>query len=108
MLLQAIYTVLVLCCAFTALLKDLAGPDMVMLLALAATMLVPGLLPTDEAVAGFANTGLLTVAVMFVVAAGINATGQLDHYLRKVSPMFRFACCSVFWFGRCWQRRPSF
>jgi membrane protein YqaA with SNARE-associated domain len=51
--------------------------------------------PYEEGLAGFANEGLLTVAVLFVVAAGISATGGLDWYMGKLlgkaytRPLFR-------------------
>ena len=38
----------------------------------------------QEGLAGFANEGLLTVLVLFVVAAGISHTGALDWYMGKL------------------------
>lgn len=43
-----------------------------------------GILSADEALAGFANSGLITVAAMFVVAAGVNASGGIDLLVNKV------------------------
>lgn len=47
---------------------------------------VAGVLNPAEALAGFSNSGLITVAAMFVVAAGIHASGGVDllvnHILR--------------------------
>ncbi|MCB1630777.1 MAG: anion permease [Pseudomonadales bacterium] len=59
------------------------GTDVVLmgaLLLLGAT----GILTPDEALAGFANTGLMTVAAMFVIAAGIRASGGVDLVVEKV------------------------
>lgn len=43
-----------------------------------------GVLTAAEAFAGFGNAGLITVAAMFVVAAGINASGGVDLLVRHV------------------------
>lgn len=59
------------------------GTDVVLmgaLLLLGAT----GILTPDEALAGFANTGLMTVAAMFIIAAGIRASGGVDLVVEKV------------------------
>ncbi|MFV2072863.1 MAG: SLC13 family permease [Thermoanaerobaculales bacterium] len=37
-----------------------------------------GILSLEEMFAGFANTGMLTIAALFVVAAGVRETGALD------------------------------
>ncbi|MDQ2076047.1 SLC13 family permease [Marinimicrobium sp. ABcell2] len=41
-------------------------------------LLATGVLTTGEAFAGFSNPGLITVAAMFVVAAGIHGSGGVD------------------------------
>ncbi|PXX89743.1 SLC13 family permease [Marinobacter vulgaris] len=62
------------------------GPHLVMmgvLIVLSAT----GIVTADQALAGFSNTGLITVVAMFVVAAGIHHSGGVDlvvhHLLRS-------------------------
>ena len=42
-----------------------------------------GILSATEALAGFSNAGLITVAAMFVVAAGIHASGGIDLLVNK-------------------------
>jgi di/tricarboxylate transporter len=66
-----------------ALVKNLAPPD---LLFLGATALfaLGGIITPEEAFAGFSNAGMLTVAALFVVAAGLRETGVLDHLGRRV------------------------
>jgi len=80
---RAAWTVLVLVLAFVALLRDLIQSDWVMMLSVCALNLA-GVLTITEALEGFANEGLLTVAALFVVAAGISATGGLDWYMGKL------------------------
>ena len=69
--------------AFGCLLWDIIQPDHVMIGAVAVLM-AAGVVTVEEGLDGFANEGLLTVAVLFVVAAGISATGGLDWYMSKL------------------------
>lgn len=52
------------------------GPDLILLSAL-GLLIVSGVLPPEKALAGFANEGMITVAVLFVVTAGLGETGGL-------------------------------
>ena len=45
---------------------------------------VIGILPAADALAGFSNSGLITVAAMFIVAAGIHSSGGIDLLVNKV------------------------
>ncbi len=45
---------------------------------------VTGVLSAQEALAGFSNPGLITVAAMFVVAAGLHASGGIDLLVNKL------------------------
>ena len=45
---------------------------------------VSGVLTASEALAGFSNPGLVTVATMFVVAAGLHASGGVDLMVNKL------------------------
>ncbi len=45
---------------------------------------ITGILKPDEALVGFANTGLMTVAAMFIVAAAIRASGGVDLVVERV------------------------
>ncbi len=62
---------------FVALVKNLAPPD-VLFLGAAAFLAVTQVISADQAFRGFANPGVITVAVMFVVAAALRETGVLD------------------------------
>lgn len=41
-------------------------------------ILVLGIVPVPDAIAGFANPGLLTIAALYIVAAGLRRTGAID------------------------------
>ncbi len=86
MIWEAWFTLATIGILFAALVKSVAPPD---LMFLAATVLfaVVGIITPEEAFAGFSNSGMLTVAFLFVVAAGLRETGLLDavghHVLGK-------------------------
>ena len=58
-------------------------PHLAMMSALTLLSLV-GILTPAEALQGFGNPGLVTVAAMFVVAAGLQSSGGLELLLNKV------------------------
>ena len=74
-----LFTVLLM--AF-ALMRNLAGPDVVLLGGLTLLMslsLVSDKFPSPAvAVADFGNEGLITIAVLFVVAEGLSLTGAMN------------------------------
>ncbi|MEZ6057478.1 MAG: SLC13 family permease [Planctomycetaceae bacterium] len=75
---QAWFSLGLMLLLFLALMKNLAPPD---LLFLGGTALLAGvgIITPEEAFAGFSNSGMLTVAMMFVIAAGLRETGVLDY-----------------------------
>jgi uncharacterized protein with PhoU and TrkA domain len=82
-LFQIIYTCFVLLLMFSALISDRIGADSVMMGAL-TFFLAARIITVQEGLEGFANEGLLTVLVLFVVADGISKTGALDWYMSKL------------------------
>lgn len=68
------------------------GADMVLMGGL-VILSVTGVLTPAEALAGFSNGGLITVALMYVIAAGIRHTGGVDlvvqHILRQPKTALR-------------------
>jgi di/tricarboxylate transporter len=49
-----------------------------------AVLLVAGVLDSHQALAGFANEGMMTVGLLFVVAAGVRETGALSSVVHAV------------------------
>lgn len=76
-------TCVVVFLCFLALFTDKVSSDWAMMLSV-ATLNAIGTLTVEESLEGFANTGLLTVGALFVVACGISSTGGLDWYMAKV------------------------
>lgn len=83
---EAWLTLLIVVGIFAALVWNLAPPDLMFLTATAVLAML-GIIRPEDAFAGFSNSGMLTVAVLFVVAAGLRETGLLDvvghHVLGK-------------------------
>ena len=60
-----------------------SSPDLVLLGGL-TILLVAGVVDPHEALAGFGNEGLITVAVLFVVAEGLRQTGGITVIGQKL------------------------
>ncbi len=60
-----------------ALIFTRVGPHLIMVGAL-TILSITGILSSADALGGFSNSGLITVAGMFVVAAGMHASGAID------------------------------
>ena len=59
------------------------GPDMVLLGAV-VLLLTLGVIDTNQALGGFSNSGLFTVAFMYVLVTAIRQTGGIDLIIRVV------------------------
>lgn len=75
---EAWFTLAVVLAIFVALAKNWAAPD-VLFLGGSALLALLRVISPEQAFAGFANSGVLTVAVLFVVAAALRETGVLDY-----------------------------
>ena len=70
------YTLGVLILMVVGLVRSWARTDLVLLGSL-GLLLIAGVLPPEEAFAGFANPALVSIGALFVVAAGVDRTGAL-------------------------------
>ncbi|MBK1650923.1 SLC13 family permease [Halorhodospira halochloris] len=80
---EAWLTAVVLITLLTILIGTRAAPDMVFLAAL-AVLLVSGVIEPQQAFSGLANPGVLTVAVLYVVVAGIRETGGIQWISQRL------------------------
>ncbi len=71
-----------------ALAKEMLRPGLILFSA-AAIMMAFGIISAQETVAGFANIGMLTVAVLFLVSEGIRQTGALNRFAQFFLPKRR-------------------
>jgi hypothetical protein len=88
---EAWVTLLVILGVVTALVREWARPDLVLLGGL--TLLpVAGILSPEAAFAGFSSSAILSIAALYVVAAGVHRTDALapmDRILFASSPLCR-------------------
>ena len=73
---EGVFTVAVVAVTLAMLLWERFSPDRV-LVAAAGTLLLSGVLTPAEALSGFRNPGVLTVAVLFVLVAALRTTGAI-------------------------------
>jgi len=59
-------------------------PPYLTILAGVAVLVVSGRVPAADALAGFSNEGMITIAALFIVAAGLNQTGILSRTLQPL------------------------
>lgn len=76
-------TVLVTAAVLLTLVFSHFTPDMVLMAAL-TILSVSGVLDSKQALGGFSNEGLITVAAMFVMAAGISSTGGVEMIVHRL------------------------
>ncbi|MBE0505961.1 MAG: SLC13 family permease [Marinospirillum sp.] len=78
------YLTLSLVLAVLALLITTRIPaDVIMMAALACLMIV-GILTPRESLSGFSNTGVMTIAVLYVVAAGLKESGAIQYIAHRL------------------------
>jgi len=78
---QAVFTLMMLVGVLGTLALTRVSADLVLMSAL-ALLLVSGILGPLEALAGFANPGVITIATLYVVAAGLKETGAVQWIAR--------------------------
>ncbi|PLX94438.1 MAG: SLC13 family permease [Desulfuromonas sp.] len=83
MSLAAIFTLLVVAMMLVGLVLELFAPDVIVFSAL-GVLLVAGIVTPAEALSGFSNAGMLTVAILFVVAFAAQSSGILELFAQKV------------------------
>jgi len=80
---QGWFTLLLTGSVLLTLIFSKLSTDFVMMAAM-AILAVLGILDASEALEGFSNAGVITVAAMFVIAAGIQNSGGVDMIVRNI------------------------
>lgn len=80
---HALITLLTLGTVLSALALTRVSADLVLMAAL-AFLLIAGILSPTEALAGFGNPGVITIATLYVVAAGLKETGAVQWIARRL------------------------
>ena len=77
----AVVSVLALC--LVLLISTKISADLILFGGL-ALLIISGIVPTSLALNGFSNEGMLAVAALYVVAAGLKETGAIQYVVQKV------------------------
>jgi len=80
---QGIVTLITLFSVLSALALTRVSADLILMAAL-AFLLITGILGPAEALAGFGNPGVITIATLYVVAAGLKETGAVQWIARRL------------------------
>ncbi|MGG3739456.1 SLC13 family permease [Aeribacillus pallidus] len=68
---------------FGGLMLEVARPDMIVFVVL-TVFLLTGILTPEEALKGFSNQGMLTIALLFIIAGAIQKSGIIDRALATI------------------------
>lgn len=79
----AIFTLVVVVLMLVGLVLELLAPDVIVFSAL-GILLITDVLNVKEALGGFANSGMLTVAVLFIVAYAAQSSGILEVFADRI------------------------
>ncbi|WP_234283476.1 MULTISPECIES: SLC13 family permease [unclassified Halomonas] len=80
---EALFTLAIVVSVLIALALSRVAPDTILMAALAA-LIISGILTPGEALAGFGNPGVMTIAVLYVVAAGLKETGAIQWLAHRL------------------------
>jgi len=83
MIFDAWFSIAIMLFCFATLMLSRISPDIIMSAGL-SLLLVFGILTPQEALAGFANEGMLTVAVLYIVVAGLTETGAVGWIVQSL------------------------
>jgi len=83
MTIEAIFTLFVVALMLLGLIFELLAADVIVFSAL-GVLLLTGVLSVKDALAGFSNPGMLTVAVLFIVAFAAQNSGILEFFANRV------------------------
>ncbi|WP_144460597.1 SLC13 family permease [Siminovitchia fortis] len=65
-----------------ALLLELARPELIIFLVL-VTLLLLGIITPEQALSGFSNEGMITIALLFIVAGAVQKSGLIDDVMER-------------------------
>ncbi|MGL5229041.1 MAG: SLC13 family permease [Bacteroidales bacterium] len=82
---ESIVVLVVLCGLIITLALDKMRPGLLFFSAVILLMLT-GTISAQEALAGFSNKGMITVAILFLVSEGVRRSGALNKIIRMILP----------------------
>lgn len=85
MSLQMIFILCLLIVMFTVLICEWAQPA-ILFFSVLVVLMFSGILTIEEALDGFANEGVHTVGLLFIIAGAVQKSGLIDHMIKKWLP----------------------
>ncbi len=85
MTIQMVFVLLVVALSIYALVRNSMRQGLV-LLSSASLLYVAGIIDADELLKGFSNRGVITIALLFLVAEGVKRSGAIDGFVRRIFP----------------------
>lgn len=79
---EMVFVLFIILVMLIILFLNIARPDIVVFSTL-VILLVTGVLTTKEAVSGFSNEGMLTIASLFIVTGAVQKSGLIDELMQK-------------------------
>lgn len=80
---EAAFTLIIVACVFVTLMATRIAPELILVGGL-GLLLVTGVIDTPQALVGFSNEGMITIALLFVVSAGIKETGAIGWIADRI------------------------
>ncbi len=91
------FTLVLIGLVFLVLVTTRIAADLILMAAMGCLM-ISGVLTVGEGLAGFANPGVMTIAILYIVAAGLQETGAvqwLSKYLLGAPKTFKDRACQT-------------
>ncbi|MBQ5374983.1 MAG: SLC13/DASS family transporter [Bacteroidaceae bacterium] len=85
MSLSILYVLIILVLMLAALITDKLRPGLIMFSAV-VLMLAVGILTPKEAIEGFSNKGMITVALLYLISEGVRNSGMLERIIYSLLP----------------------
>lgn len=85
MTIEGIFVIAIIILMIVALAREMLRPGLVLSSAV-LLMVIIGTITPNEALSGFSNKGMMTVAILFIVSEGIRQTGGIDYIARLILP----------------------
>lgn len=82
---QGIFVLLLIIAMIITLIKDRMRPGMT-LFTVVVILMAAGIIDSKEALAGFSNRGMITVALLYLVSEGVSRTGALNQFANLMLP----------------------
>jgi len=94
MTLEGYFVVGIILLMIVALAKEMLRPGLILSTAVLLMVIIGSITPT-EALSGFSNKGMMTVAILFLVSEGIRQTGGIDYIARIILPSHKIPIKNV-------------